>query len=157
LCALSTHRLADSGRLHHRFINLGGWAAVCLTDHFVSLGATPPLRTLPTCYFVDSDDWFAASPTTLLSHQDHSEECCQEFLDPQPHYANQLEVWDCMEDTINFLRLQGKIFRKQNLDLQADCFSSQLEARGLMGDGYPMGPNEAYYLHGPEADRLTWV
>jgi hypothetical protein len=39
------------------------------------------------------------------------------------------------------------------LDLQADCFSSQLEARGLVGDGYPLGLNVAYSLHGP----IDWL
>jgi hypothetical protein len=53
------------------------------------------------------------------------------------------------------------MFKNQNLDLQADCFSSQLEARGLVGDGYPLGLNVAYSLHGPidllrpKANRLN--
>jgi hypothetical protein len=56
-----------------------------------------------------------------------------------------------MEDTI---RKTFEDYKEKSSESRIWIFKlivsqSQLEARGLVGDGYPLGPNEAYSLHGP--------
>jgi hypothetical protein len=80
-----------------------------LTNHFVSSGAVAHLTKI--------------TQRNML-------------LDPQPDYLNQLNVQELHGGyhQIFFEDYKARHSKKQILDLQADCFSSQLEARGLVGD-----------------------